>query len=161
MIATIILFIISVFLEGLIPNILRGITPFFVIAIIIIASFNIKNKKWFYIICFITGIIYDLIYMNTVFLHGFIYLFLAFLAYKILGKKNYFIKALASYFILVVTYVFIMILFTISFKTYTIYHVIHILYDGIVINILYFLLIYITYYVINRISGNRLKKSTY
>ncbi len=161
MIVTIIMFIISVFLEGLVPNLLREITPFFVIAIIIIGSFNVKDKKIFYITCFITGVIYDLMYFNMIFLHGFIYVFLAFLSYKMLGEKSFFIKSLVSYFILIIAYVLILLLFTFLLKKRTIYEIIHLLYDGVVINILYYSLVYLVFSVINWVFGNRLKKRTY
>lgn len=161
MIITIILLMISVLLEGILPNLLRNITPFFVISVILLGGINSKDDKTLYLTCFIFGVIYDLLYMNTIFLHGFIYLFLAWLTERMMPKKSNFIKAFLCYFLFVIIYVLILILFTILYKSYSIYRVIHILYDGLLINIIFFLLVYLTYFVINCIFKNRLKKHSY
>ncbi len=161
MITTIILFIISFFLEGLLPNVLRNITPYFIICIITISPLNVKNDRVLYLTCFISGVIYDLTYTNTLFLHGFIYLFLMLLSKMILGVKGDFIKTFACYILNILIYILIIILFTFFYKSYNIYKIIQMIYDGLIINILYFLLVYLTYFVINCIFKNRLKKRSY
>ncbi len=161
MITTIILFIISVLLEVVVPNVLRNITPFFVICVIAVASANVNNKNAFYLSSFIFGVIYDLTYTNTVFLHGFIYLFLSWLSLTFLAKKGNFIKTFLCYFILIITYLLIVILFTVFYNSYNMYDVVHILYDGLIINVIYFLIVYLTYNVTNYVFKNRFKKSSY
>lgn len=161
MIVTVILLIVSILLEGIIPNLLRSITPFFVISVILLGGINSRDDKTFYLTCFIFGVIYDLLYMNTIFLHGFIYLFLAWLGGKMLSKKDNFMKVFACYFLFIITYVLILILFTTLYKPHSIDRVIHILYDGLLINIIFFLLVYLTYFVNNCIFKNRIKKHSY
>ncbi len=160
MIVTIILLLISVLLEGIIPNLLRCITPFFVICIILIGGINSKNDNYFYITCFIFGIIYDLLYTNTIFLHGFIYLFLAWLS-NLIPKKSNFIKTFFYYLSFILIYALILFLFTFLYKSYSIINFIHILYDGLFINIIFFLISYLIYFVINCIFKNRFKKRSY
>lgn len=161
MITTIISFIISVLLEGILPNVLKNVNLFFIICIIVLGNINKKDDNFFYLICFIFGVIYDLMYTNAVFLHGFIYLFLAWLSNKILGKKKNFINMFFCYFILIITYVITLILFTLPYKSYNISKIIDLLCDGLIINVFYFIFIYLTYIVINCIFKNRLKKRSY
>lgn len=161
MITTIILLLIAVLLEGIIPNLLRCITPFFVISVILLGGINNKTSKTFYLTCFIFGVIYDLLYTNTIFLHGFIYLFFAWISTVGLPKKNNFIKVLGYYLLFVVIYVLLLVLFTFLYKSYSVISIIHILYDGLFINIIFFLFVYLTYFVINCIFKNRLKKHSY
>ena len=79
MIAIIILFLISLFLSSIMPNILREFIPFFMIAVIVIvSSFKVEEKN-IYITCFLFGVIYDLMYTNLVIFHGFLYVFILFL----------------------------------------------------------------------------------
>lgn len=161
MITTIISFIISVLLEGILPNVLKNVNLFFIICIIVMGNINKKDENFFYLICFIFGVIYDLMYTNAVFLHGFIYLFLAWLSNKILGKKKNFINMFFCYFILIIIYVISLVLFTLPYKSYNISKIIHLLCDGLIINVLYFIFVYLTYIVINCIFKNRLKKRSY
>ncbi len=161
MIITIILLLISILLEGIIPNLLRCITPFFVISVILLGGINNNDSKTFYLTCFIFGVIYDLLYTNTIFLHGFIYLFFAWLSSVILPKKSNFLKVFGYYLLFMVTYVLLLILFTFLYKSYSVINIIHILYDGLFINTIFFLFVYLTYFVINCIFKNRLKKHSY
>ena len=161
MITTIILFMLSVLLEGIIPNVLRNVTPFFVIAVIVIWGMNFKNQRLFYYISFIFGVLYDVIYNNTLFLTGFIYVLIAFLCFNINGKKKYFIKVFFTYLLMCLLYIIIMVLFTFSYNQYNFKKVSDILCDGLIINVIYFLFIYLIYIVINCIFGHRLKKSSY
>lgn len=161
MIITIILLLISVLLEGIIPNLLRCTTPFFVISVILLGGINNKTSKTFYMSCFVFGVIYDLLYTNTIFLHGFIYLFFAWISSIILPKKTNFIKVFGYYLLFMVIYVLFLVFFTFLYKSYSVISIIHILYDGLIINIFFFLIVYLTYFVINCIFKNRLKKHSY
>ena len=91
---TVTLLFISIILEGIIPNLLRDILPLFTVAIIIISStFKIDDKE-FYISIFLSGVVYDLFYTSTLFLNGFIFVFLAYLSKMLVDKNINFIKAL-------------------------------------------------------------------
>ena len=74
MILSSLLLILSYFLESIVTNIFKNFIPFFTIATIIIVSrINLKEDKK-YIFIFIFGIIYDLLYTNLLFIHGFIFM---------------------------------------------------------------------------------------
>lgn len=161
MITTIVLFIISILLEGILPNVLKNVNLFFIISVIVLGNINKKDDKFFYLICFIFGVIYDLLYTNTIFLHGFIYLFLAWTCSKVISKKNNFINMFFCYVFLMITYVMTLIIFTLPYNSYSIIKIIHLFYDDFIINVFYFLIIYITYFAINCIFKNRLKKRSY
>lgn len=91
MITLILLFIISFFLELLLPNLIRAFIPFFVIvSILIISTYKIDETK-VYISLALFGILYDLIFTNLLILHAFVFVFLYYLSSIILNKsKNFF-----------------------------------------------------------------------
>ena len=94
---SIILIFISIILEGIIPNIFRDIVPLFIISIIIISStFKIESKNY-YISIFILGVIYDMFYTSTIFLNGFIFLFIAYISKSLVNSQTNFIKAIFYY----------------------------------------------------------------
>lgn len=83
MIYFIIVFI-SFLLEGLITNIFSLNSLFFqncftLVSLLVLYPYFYHKTKTFYITAFIAGMFLDITYMNTVFLHGLIFLALAFL----------------------------------------------------------------------------------
>lgn len=82
---------IGFYLEGTISNFIFVSTNFFnplmsLITIVGIYPF-FKNKKRYYQICFVYGILYDFVYTNTLIFHGFLFLLIGYLLhyiYKIL-----------------------------------------------------------------------------
>lgn len=158
---TIILLFISIILEGIIPNLLKDTMPLFIISIIIISStFKIDNKE-FYISIFLSGIIYDLFYTSTLFLNGFIFIFLAYLS-KILTDKNInFIKTLFYYYLLSFLYILIMFYFTYFYVPKSLLNLLILYKNNIIINSLYFTIFYISLIGIKNIISNRYKKHSY
>ena len=79
---TIIILIVSVMLDGLLTNYLPFLvndlsyfTPLLtVVSIFMLYPLNRKKEKNFYKIIFVTGIIYDLLYTNLLFLNGLLFL---------------------------------------------------------------------------------------
>lgn len=102
MIISIVIVAFSLFLDGLLTNYLPYsvghlslFTPLttLVSLILVYAFFRHKDKEYF-ILVFVTGIIYDLFYTNLMFLDAFIFLFIAFLftrLYKNVGFNIFWI----------------------------------------------------------------------
>lgn len=157
MIIVIVFFLLSILLEGIMTNLLTGFLFFYIISLIVI-SYNVLSEKKYFVIIFIVGIIFDLIYTSTLFLHGFIFLFLGYLTKLISNRKDGYVKKLITYIILFLTYSLIMVVFTISYNKYDFYELIKIILNSFIINILYFSVVY---FVINYLFCNRKKTKTY
>lgn len=160
MIITIILFIISLLLEGIIPNLLIDFVPFFLLAVVCASSEKLKKNKY-YTLIFIFGVISSLFYTTTLFLNGFIFLFLGYLLKHFLGKKDNFFKMFFTYILICIIYILIMILFTFSYNSNSLYYLGKAILNSALINILYFLIIYMIYFVKNYIFSNRKNKKSY
>ncbi len=113
--------ILSIFLEGFITNFVAFDTNLFnncfsLISLIIIFPYFYNNRKLYFIISFIIGLIIDIAYTDTLFLNAFIYLFIAYIITKLsmLILSNFFnnifltlliiiIYRVTTYFLLVIT----------------------------------------------------------
>ena len=158
---TVTLLFISIILEGIIPNLLRDIFPLFTVAIIIISStFKIDDKE-FYISIFLSGIVYDLFYTSTLFLNGFIFVFLAYLSRILVDKNINFIKALLYYYLLSFLYIIIMFYFTYFYVPKSLIYIITIYKNNMIINSLYFSLSYLVLVGLKNITSNSYKKHSY
>ena len=158
---TVTLLFISIILEGIIPNLLRDIFPLFTVAIIIISStFKIDDKE-FYISIFLSGVVYDLFYTSTLFLNGFIFVFLAYLSKMLVDKNINFIKALLYYYLLSFLYIIIMFYFTYFYVPKSLIYIITIYKNNMIINSLYFSLFYLVLVGFKNITSNRYKKHSY
>lgn len=158
---TVTLLFISIILEGIIPNLLRDIFPLFTVAIIIISStFKIDDKE-FYISIFLSGVVYDLFYTSTLFLNGFIFVFLAYLSRILVDKNINFIKALLYYYLLSFLYIIIMFYFTYFYVPKSLIYIITIYKNNMIINSLYFSLSYLVLVGLKNITSNSYKKHSY
>lgn len=158
---TVTLLFISIILEGIIPNLLRDILPLFTVAIIIISStFKIDDKE-FYISIFLSGVVYDLFYTSTLFLNGFIFVFLAYLSKMLVDKNINFIKTLLYYYLLSFLYIIIMFYFTYFYVPKSLIYIITIYKNNMIINSLYFSLFYLVLVGLKNITSNRYKKHSY
>lgn len=93
------LLIISFLFESIFTNYISYNTylnPLFLLMTIIVIS-DYKNKKDYYKICLISGILYDLIYTNTLFLHGLLFFILGYVITKL---NKYLTKNIISIFII-------------------------------------------------------------
>ncbi len=157
----IILMVISFFLESIIPSLLSNFFPLFIIAIILIGSmFNIDDNKY-YLLLFIVGIIYDLTYMNTIVLDGFIFLFIGYLARIITNADAFFIKNLFLYYVLSLTYVLFFYLFTFLYVPQNPLLLFNKILGGVAINTIYFTFMYFIFIGLKKIISNRRKKRSY
>lgn len=157
MIITFLFLLISVLLEGIFSNVFKDITPFFVLAVILISSLNMKNNKKYYMLLIIIGVIYDLLYTNSLIIHAYIYVLIGYLISQNDMKKNNIIKLIGNYFLCILIYTLLMIVFTFAYTKYSLNIIINILFNGLIINLVYLLIIYLLY----KIIGNRFIKKTY
>ena len=149
---TIILSLLSCILEGVISNLLINMNLYFIIIVISISSLFIEKSKYLYIIFLIIGIIYDCIYFNTI-LNTFIFPFLLFISYNLKNKRNIF-YAFFNYTILNISYIIIFYFFTMPYNNISFSYIFNIK----IINIIYFLLVYVIYFIISLIKRNSYNK---
>lgn len=156
MILSIIILFISLLLDGIITNVVKDFFSFFTISsLLIISLLNIDSKRVF-ILSFITGVIYDLTYMPSIFLSGFIFLFIIFLFRYFLNNKCNFIKVSIVYILSIILNYSILILFTYFYISYNFSYVISNLLNSFIINYIYFIFLYLML-----VDSNSYKKSSY
>lgn len=161
MITLILLFIISFFLELLLPNLIRAFIPFFVIvSILIISTYKIDETK-VYISLALFGILYDLIFTNLLILHAFVFVFLYYLSSIILNKSKNFFLMIFTYYLLIAIYSLIMYLFSFLYVNINVIYLINIIFKSLFINSVFFILMYVIFIGIKCLFRNRNKRQTY
>ena len=161
MIACIFLFIISLLISSIVPNIIREFVPFFMIAvIIIISSFKIDDKRK-YIITFIFGVLYDLFYTNLVVFHGFIFVIILLFSKLIIKASKNFFKMIFTFYLMVFCYSVLMYLFSFLYTNLNLLTLINTIIKSLLINSVFFILIYILFIGIKCLISNRRKTLTY
>lgn len=159
-VAGIILFI-SLFLESVLPNLIREFIPFFMIGtIVIISTFNADDNKMC-MMAFVSGILYDLLYTDLIIFHGFIYLGVLLLSKLILKKSNNFFLMIFTYYLLVITYSIVMYLFTFFISNVDFIKVFSLILKSLFINSLVFIFYYIIFIGTKCLIRNRGKKHSY
>lgn len=99
----------SFIFEGIFSNFISTysfFSPLFVLmSLIIIYPFLINDKETYYKCCFITGLLYDLIYTDTIIVHAFLFLIIGFLITKInLILANNHINVMVMALIIIILY---------------------------------------------------------
>lgn len=161
MIFAIILFFISLFLELLIPNLIKNFVPFFILTSIIITTLLVEEEKKCYILLFIYGIIYDLISADTLLLNAFLFITLGFITRKLINNGINFIKAFFIYIMEVLLYIVFMMFFTILYSSNNYIMFFSNIISSILTNICYFTLSYACFIGIKCLVSNTKKNSTY
>ncbi len=142
--------IISFILDSLISNFIplnSILMPLFTLMslIIIYPYFNDKKNKYL-LTCFVTGACYDLIYTNTIIIHGFLFLVIAFIIMKLnlILSNNYINVAIVAIISIVIyrliAYGLLLITANISFDFFTLLKSI---YKSLLINVIYVVLLFI------------------
>lgn len=157
----IILLIFSLLLETIIPNLLRGIIPFFMVAAILVSSILRIDTKKFYITVFIIGVLYDFFYTNTIILNGFMFFFIAYLSKLIINEDIVFFRTLFFYVLLSLSYVLILFLLTYIYVPQSIIDILIKLKNSAIINFAYFTIIYLLSFLLRHFICNRNKKRSY
>jgi len=123
--------------------------------IVIYPYFNI-NKSKYLLACFVTGICYDLIYTNTIIIHGFLFLVLGFVVIKLnlILSNNYVNVAIMALIVItiyrIVSYGLLLITANVSFDFLILFKSI---YSSLILNIIY---VSLTFIITDRIA-NKLK----
>ena len=148
----IIFVIISLLLDGIINNLLPFInlslfTPLLtLISLIIIYPLYIKKEKEYLITLFITGIIYDLLYTNQLFLNGVIFLLIGIIVMNLYNKIsiNYLTILLFSLLIIII-YILLtgLILLIFNVVPISINKLLYIIKNSILLNLIYSEILYI------------------
>lgn len=107
------LLVFSFLFEGIFSNFISTysiLSPLFVLmSLIAIYPFLINDKISYYKYCLVTGILYDLIYMDTIIVHGFLFLIIGYLITKInLIIANNHINVMVIALIIIIIYRLIM-----------------------------------------------------
>lgn len=156
-----ILFFISFILESLSTNLFKEFMPFFILGVITIISVSKLSKNRIIILLFIVGILYDLSYTNFIFLHGVIYVLLFYFASFILKGKNNFFAMIFTYYLMVFIYSLVMIFYSTIIFNVNIIKLITIIGKSLLVNSIYFILLYITFIGIKCLTKNIKLKRTY
>lgn len=150
---TSIILLISIILDGILTNYLPYLvndlslfTPLLtVVSIFILYPLNRKKETKFFILMFIVGIIYDLLYTNLLFLNGLLFVLIAFIS-KIIYKNfetSYF-KLIIYTILIIVIYesLYAGILFIYRVVPITIYKLFYKISHTLILNIIYTELLY-------------------
>jgi len=140
--------ILSIIMDGLLTNFLSFMvndlsffTPFFsLISLISIFKFYSKDLNKYYLLAFVTGFIYDLLYTNLLFLNGFLFLLVA-----IIIKHTYYLieinylKQLILSICIITIYesIFAILIFIFQLVPITIFDIIYKITHTLIINIIY------------------------
>lgn len=150
---TSIILLISIILDGILTNYLPYLvndlslfTPLLtVVSIFILYPLNRKKETKFFILMFIVGIIYDLLYTNLLFLNGLLFVLIAFIS-KIIYKNfetSYFKLIIYTIFIIVIyESLYAGILFIYRVVPITIYKLFYKISHTLILNIIYTELLY-------------------
>ena len=150
---TSIILLISIILDGILTNYLPYLvndlslfTPLLtVVSILILYPLNRKKETKFFILMFIVGIIYDLLYTNLLYLNGLLFVLIAFIS-KIIYKNfetSYF-KLIIYTILIIVIYesLYAGILFIYRVVPITIYKLFYKISHTLILNIIYTELLY-------------------
>lgn len=154
MIISTIILLISIVLDGILSNFLPYLvndlslfTPMLtVIAIFIIYPFFRKKEKNYFIIIFIVGMIYDLLYTNLLFFNGVLFLIIGFISLEIYKNFEISYLKLIIYLILIISAYEILtgiILLVFNMVPVTLYKVLYKITHSLILNVIYGELIYL------------------
>lgn len=146
----IIVLIISFILDSLISNYIplnSLLSPLLTImALIIIYPYCNGDKKKYYLACFITGVFYDLIYTNTIVIHGFLFVMIAFIITKLnLILSNNYLNVMIMAVVCIIAYrtsCYILLLMTNNVDG-NLLSLIKSIYSSLILNLIYVALAYI------------------
>lgn len=137
--------IISFLLDGILSNILtKPFIPLFsIVSLVVIENYK-KDKKKYLINCFILGLLYDLVYTNTLFLNGLLFLLIGFI---ILFCFNFLthrldIDLLISILSIILFRIFSFLIYKMFYNVSS-YLLLPSIYNSLIINLIYCIVIYL------------------
>ncbi len=142
--------IISFILDSLISNFIplnSILMPLFTImSLIIIYPYFNNNKSKYLLACFTTGMLYDLIYTNTIIIHAFLFLVIGFIIIRLnlVLSNNWLNVAIMAIIIIIIyriiAYGLLLITANITFNFFTLFKSI---YSSLLLNFIYVVLAFI------------------
>ena len=148
--------ILSFILDSIVSNLISLNSLFMplltLMSLIIIYPYFNGNIKKFLITCFITGIFYDLIYTDTIIIHGFLFVIVGFIISKLnLIFSNNYLNVMIMAIICIIVYRVIaygLLLITAN-TSFSIMLLLKSIYHSLILNLIYVSLVYI---ITDRIS---------
>lgn len=150
---SIVIVIVSFILDGILSNFLPYVvddlslftSAFTLVSIFLVSSFYYHKEKEYYILCFITGLIYDLFYTNLLFFNGFMFLIMGVITIKI--RKYFdvdFFKLIIHIVLIIIIYESLSVLIFVVFNLVpiTLYKLIYKISHTLILNIIYGLLVF-------------------
>lgn len=142
--------IISFILDSIVSNFVSLDSLFFplftLMALIIIYPYFNNNRNKYFEACLITGICYDLIYTNTIIIHGMLFLLIGFIITRLnLIISNNWLNVGIMAIICIIIYRFLaygLLLITAS-TSFDFFNILKSIYSSLILNIVYVILIYI------------------
>ena len=150
-------FILDLYLSLYSQLIFNFIPLFTIVSLLIIYPFYYKNNNYYYKICLITGLLYDLLFTNTLILNMLLFLFMGLIISALYNNKenNILYGLLFNSFILLSYHLsIIIILILINYLSFSFLSIMSELLSVLIINNLYYIFIYL---LINKIL---IKKKT-
>lgn len=154
MIVCMIILVVSFLLDGVLTNFLPFsvgdlslFTPLTtIVAIVVLYPLFYKQEKKYYILSFVTGIIYDLFYTNLWFFDGFMFLFIAFIVChlsRVMGD-NY-LKILLQILVIIIIYEvsFALLIALFNLVPMTIERLIYKISHSLILNLIYGEILYV------------------
>lgn len=151
--------LISFYLEGILGNIINTnylIPLFSILSLIIIYPYLFNQKKEYFIICFIIGILYDISYTDTLFLNAFIFLIIGYIisVINIFITNNILNVTIMSIIIVSLYRIFTyLVLIFINYIDKDINMLINSITSSLLINIVYIIIMYIITDLISKKKG--------
>lgn len=141
--------IISFILDGLVSTKISSASyfyPLFTLVSLLLTYKNFNQKdNYYYLISALVGLIYDIVYTDTLFLNAFIFFLISFITRKIFSKYNYNLFSLILVSIITIIYYRIityLILCLINYLSFDIFILLKGIYKSLLINAVYVVLIY-------------------
>ena len=138
------------YLEGICSNFVSISTAFFnplfaLVTLVLLCPYCYRNQKKYYKICFWYGVLYDLIYTNTIFFHGLIFLMIGYISYYLYQLfshhlMNTFMIVVIS--ILVLRSVSYLLLCIVGSRIFSLFVLLHSITSSLIVNLIYTTILY-------------------
>ena len=142
--------IISFILDSIVSNFISLDSLFFplftLMALIIIYPYFNNNRQKYFGVCLVTGICYDLIYSNTIIIHGMLFLLIGFIITRlnlIISNNSINVGIMAIVCIVIYRFLAYGLLLITASTSFEWFSLLKSIYSSLILNILYVILIYI------------------
>ena len=142
--------IISFILDSIVSNFISLDSLFFplftLMALIIIYPYFNNNRQKYFGVCLVTGICYDLIYSNTIIIHGMLFLLIGFIITRlnlIISNNSINVGIMAIVCIVIYRFLAYGLLLITASTSFEWFSLLKSIYSSLILNIFYVILIYI------------------